>query len=135
MAAQRAEDEWLRQEREASMARHQRQTRSAAKRALARNGIPLATTLILATVGMPLLRAYGDAEVALTILHLILVSVLPFASGLLAGRTVTRLIVLRRQQAPWKINLDSAFDWRSIWAAILVMAATGYLAWSSLPVS
>jgi len=123
-AAREAEREKARRENEARIAQHAAEVRQAGRRALARSGIPFGICLAV-TIGLSLQRSPDGSFVALA---------LPFsiASGILAGRTVTRLIVVRRRQAPWKINLDAAFGWQSMWAAIIVMAGTVYLAWSSL---
>lgn len=131
-AARQAEEERARREQEERIAEHQRQTRLAGKRALARNAIPLGILFVVAAVGQPVLRATGNTQGTILFAYALLAAVLPIACGILAGRAVTRLIVVRKHQAPWKINLDAAFDWRSIWAAIIVIAATGYLTWSPI---
>lgn len=109
-------------------------------------GIAFAVVFIAATVGEWILwymiyvpnanEATRAVGIISGLLYLALAVVLPVASGVLAGRTVTRLVLARRQQVVSQLNRDSAFGWKSIAAGIIVMAIAGYCAWApAIPVS
>jgi hypothetical protein len=54
---------------------------------------------------------------------------LPVACGVLAARTVTRVLLLaRRAQVASKIELDASFGWMSNTAGLAMATLSGYLA-------